>query len=97
MKIVFRNHELEDLANGIWDYKYPAWIWKKYRAVLYELKKMDSIWEARNYHWWNAERKEWEMYDQFGIRLNKSRRVMFKVKDDELQVLLVRDVNNHYQ
>ena len=97
MKIIFRNNELEKLANWVWDHNYPAWIWKKYRFVLHELSKMQSIFEARNYHWWKAERKEWEMSDQLWIRLNKSWRVMFKIEKDSIQVLLVRDVNNHYQ
>lgn len=97
MKIKFRNNELENLANGICDYKYPAWIWIKYRAILYELRKMDSIKEIRDYHWWRAERKEWKMTDILWIRINKSWRMLCKVEKWELQVLLVWDVNNHYQ
>ncbi len=97
MKIAFRNNELENLANGIWDYKYPEWIWKKYRAILYELKKMTSIKEIRDYHWRKAERKEWKMADILWIRINKSWRMLCKVEKWELQVLLVWDVNNHYQ
>ena len=97
MKIAFRNNELENLANGIWDHKYPVWIWIKYRAILYELRKMDTIKEIREYHGWMAEWKEWKMSDMLWIRINKSWRLLCKIEKWELQVLLIRDINNHYQ
>jgi plasmid maintenance system killer protein len=97
MIIKFRNNELERLANGTWDQNYPIWIGKKYRFILHELSKMKTIHEARNYHWRKAEWKEGNMNDQLWIRLNKSRRVMFKIENNTLEVLIVQDLNNHYQ
>ena len=97
MKIVFRNRELENLANWIWDYKYPAWIWKKYRYVLHEISKMESVKEIMMQIWWFAERKKWDRIDQIWIRLNKWWRLMLKIEWKEITVVLIREITNHYE
>ncbi len=97
MKIVFRNHELEDLANGIGDYMYPLWIAKKYRAVLRIISWMDSIKEIREISWWKAERKKWNRWDQLWIRLNNQRRLILKFQWNEVVVALVWEISKHYE
>ena len=97
MKIVFRNNELEELANGFWDYMYPLWIGKKYRAVLRAISCMDSIKEIREVTWWKAERKKWDRWDQLWIRLNDQRRLILKFQWDEVIIALVWEVSKHYE
>ncbi len=96
MKIIFRNHELEDLANGIGDYMYPLWIAKKYRSILHEISKMDSVREIFGKISWLAEWKKWDRSDQIWIRINKWWRLMLKVKWNDVVVIFVREVTNHY-
>lgn len=97
MKIRFRNNELENLANGIWDYKYPEWIWKKYRFMLHEISKMDSVRDIFTKIWWFAERKKWDRYDQIWLHINKWWRLMLKIEWKEVTVVLIREITNHYE
>lgn len=98
--ITFRNNELEQLAEGIGDHKYPTGIGKKYRFVLQHIEQMESIKEIRAYQWREAKRKNWDRADQVGIRLNKGWRLMLKFPKDKQDiwiVTLVREVSNHYE
>lgn len=97
MKIVFRNNELEELANGFWDYMYPLWIWKKYRLALHIISDLETVKEIRAYHWWKAEWKKWDRWDQLWIRLNDQWRLILKFQWKEVIVALVREVSKHYE
>lgn len=96
MRIIFRNKELQNLAKGIGDHHYPTGIGKKYRFVLQQLAKMNSLHEARQYTGWSAEWKQGDRADQFGIRLNGGRRMMLKQNKEDLEVLLVREVVDYH-
>ncbi len=97
MQISYRDHHLEKLANWIGDHKYPEWIGKKYRAVLHEIEKMQNVKEILQKIWWYAERKKWDRSDQIGIHLNKWRRLMIKVEWNIVNIILVREITNHYE
>ncbi len=98
IKIKFRNNELEKLADGIGDHKYPKGIGKRYRAVLAEIEEFEAIHDILTRRGWDAEWKKWDRADQVGIRLNDGWRLMLKFPDEETVVIaLVREVTNHYE
>lgn len=98
IKIKFRSNDLEKLAEGIWDHKYPQGIGKRYRAVLAEIEEFSSIHDIIKRQGWKAKWKEWDRADQVGIRLNDWWRLMLKFPDEEtIVVALVREVTNHYE
>ena len=97
MKIVYRNKELEKLANGVWDHNYPVWIWKKYRYVLSVIEEAETVREILTHGGWNAEWKKWDRIDQIWIYLNKWWRLMLKIEWKEVKIALVREITNHYE
>lgn len=97
MEIVFRNKELQDLARGIGDHKYPTGIWKKYRFVLQTLRKMKTLEETRDYKGRKKQRKSGDREDQIWIWLNGGWRVMLKYHNGQATVLLVWEVVNYHK
>ena len=100
IKITFRTNDLEKLADGIGDHKYPKGIGKRYRAVLGEIEEFTTIQDIRNRQGRDAKRKHGDRADQVGIHLNKGWRLMLKFPTDdgqEVLITLVREVSNHYE
>ncbi len=96
MQLVFKDEKLEKLYNSWKSKKFSKIIVIKFIQKINILKNICSINDLKNLKSLNFEKlnnyKKWD----YSIRVNKSYRIIFNIVWNEIKIIEVVDLNNHY-
>jgi proteic killer suppression protein len=102
MIVEFEDEYLLDLYRGKPKGKprYQAAIIKQYRKTVGVLQMVSSIQELRSFKSLNFEALSGKLQGLFSVRVNKQYRILFKVKDEQVQiekVISITELSKHYE
>lgn len=98
MKVIFRSDELEYLmyVENVW--KYPQWVLKSYQKRVAELSNLENSFDMFRLKILDVEELKWNMRWYFSARLNKWRRLIFRIlRDWTIEIVEICGITNHYQ
>ena len=96
MELIFKNKKIEKIYET-WDSRdFSNEIVIKFIQKINILKNIKNINDLRNLRSLNFEKmKNYKVWD-YSIRINKSYRIIFNIIWDEIKILEITDLNNHY-
>ncbi|MEK6482486.1 type II toxin-antitoxin system RelE/ParE family toxin [Catalinimonas sp. 4WD22] len=102
MIVEFEDEYLLDLYRGKpkGKPKYQATVVKQYRKTVRVFQMVNGIQELRSFRSLNFEALSGNLQGLFSVRVNKQYRVLFRIKDDQLQiekVISITELSKHYE
>ena len=96
MELYFKNKKLENIYNTWKSRNFSKEIIIKFIQKINILKNISNIKDLRNLRSLNFEKmKNYDIWD-YSIRINKSYRIIFNIIWNEIKIIEVTDINNHY-
>jgi len=96
MELIFKNKKIEKIYETWESRVFSNEIVIKFIQKINTLKNIKNINDLRNLRSLNFEKmKNYKVWD-YSIRINKSYRIIFNIIGDEIKILEITDLNNHY-
>lgn len=96
MELIFKNKKLEDIYNSWLSRDFSKDIVIKFIQKINILKNIYVINDLRNLRSLNFEKLKNYKYWDYSIRVNKWYRIIFNIIWNEINIIEITDLNNHY-
>jgi len=101
MKINFQDEYLEELAENkeiTGKPKFPHEVILAYKKRIFQVRSANGTQDLRKIKSLHFEKLKEQRYSgKYSIRLNKGYRLIFGLgKDEQLEVMIIEEINNHY-
>ncbi|MDP2091328.1 MAG: type II toxin-antitoxin system RelE/ParE family toxin [Candidatus Gracilibacteria bacterium] len=96
MELIFKNKKLEDIYNSGISREFSKEIIIKFIQKINILKNIYLINDLRNLRSLNFEKLKNYKYGDYSIRVNKGYRIIFNIIGNEINIIEITELNNHY-